>query len=272
MVESRPVSAWSVNPQAPLHPERARAGLELFTQDPCVGVWSLTRDLQLSFLNPAAAKLLLGTAPEDVVNQPLADLVPERVVEGVRALVLATLDDGARPTCRAFWGARRLRSAFQPMALDLPGDVLIVTRPDPIGFTPNREDDGSLHEATYAFLGALSVLSPREVEVLGYFGEGMRRDAIAKRLFRSPKTIDAHQSSLRQKLNVRHRADLMRIAREAGLTPDIADRVRVAPVTAAAFGGIEPGPGDQAEGFAVASALPPSVETAVRLRHAHPTP
>lgn len=63
----------------------------------------------------------------------------------------------------------------------------------------------------------LADLTPRETEVLGLIALGLSTEAIAERLFRSPKTIEAHRQSLGLKLGAHNRVELARIAIDAGL-------------------------------------------------------
>jgi two-component system response regulator NreC len=48
-------------------------------------------------------------------------------------------------------------------------------------------------------------------------GRGMSRAEIAKALYRSSKTIDAHQQSIMRKLRIHDRVDLVRYAIREGL-------------------------------------------------------
>jgi len=65
--------------------------------------------------------------------------------------------------------------------------------------------------------GPLSVLTPREREILYLIGEGLGNREIAEALVLSIKTVEAHRANLSRKLNVRPRAGLMRLAMSAGL-------------------------------------------------------
>ena len=48
-------------------------------------------------------------------------------------------------------------------------------------------------------------------------GRGMPRNEIASALHRSPKTVDAHRSSIMDKLNLHDRVELARFAIREGL-------------------------------------------------------
>ncbi|MGH7163780.1 MAG: response regulator [Planctomycetota bacterium] len=63
----------------------------------------------------------------------------------------------------------------------------------------------------------LSSLTTREQQVLRMIGKGMSRMQIAKSLFRSPKTVDAHRTAIMEKLGIHDRVDLVRYAIREGL-------------------------------------------------------
>lgn len=63
----------------------------------------------------------------------------------------------------------------------------------------------------------LQSLTRREQEILRMIGRGMSRAEIAKTLFRSPKTVDAHRTALMEKLGIHDRVDLVRFAIREGL-------------------------------------------------------
>jgi len=63
----------------------------------------------------------------------------------------------------------------------------------------------------------LQSLTPRELEVLRLIGQGLSRAEIARRLYRSLKTIDAHHTSIMRKLNIHDRAELTRYVIREGL-------------------------------------------------------
>ena len=61
------------------------------------------------------------------------------------------------------------------------------------------------------------LLTSREQQILRMIGRGMSRTEIAKELFRSSKTVDAHQQSIMKKLKIHDRVDLVRYAIREGL-------------------------------------------------------
>lgn len=65
--------------------------------------------------------------------------------------------------------------------------------------------------------GALTRLTPREVEVLCLIAEGHTNTQIAKLLHLSPRTVETHRANVRAKLHLDSRADLVRFAVRHGL-------------------------------------------------------
>lgn len=66
----------------------------------------------------------------------------------------------------------------------------------------------------------LALLTPREHEVLHLLAEGYTNAEVGERLGISVKTAETHRARLSRKLGARSRADLVRIARDAGITPE----------------------------------------------------
>jgi DNA-binding NarL/FixJ family response regulator len=58
-------------------------------------------------------------------------------------------------------------------------------------------------------------LSEREAEVLGLIANGLTSSEIAGRLYVSIRTVETHRAHIHQKLNLRTRAELVRVARES---------------------------------------------------------
>ena len=62
-----------------------------------------------------------------------------------------------------------------------------------------------------------TVLSTREVEVLGLVAEGLTDQEVAQRLYLSPRTVGQHLRSVYRKLGVRSRTAAAHAATERGL-------------------------------------------------------
>jgi DNA-binding NarL/FixJ family response regulator len=69
----------------------------------------------------------------------------------------------------------------------------------------------------------LSVLTPREMEVLKLVAEGYTNQEIADQLVVSIKTVQAHRANVMEKLGLHNITHLVRFAVRAGLIPDLLD-------------------------------------------------
>jgi len=200
--------------------------LRLLAQDPSVMTWTIGVDMRIGFASEAAAESLANRKPEDLVGRSLHDLAPAAAAERIARLVKRALDEDATVVGRGVWRGRRMRSVFTPVAVREGGrEVLVLTRPSPLGL--DEADDGAVDEAEYAEFGVLDVLTPRELEVLGYFGQGLPPREIADRLHRSVKTVQRFREELSRKIGIGDRCRLGAIARDAGLLPEHARLKRV---------------------------------------------
>ncbi len=89
-------------------------------------------------------------------------------------------------------------------APESPGELTSMTGPE-------RGERGGTGERPSL---DLSRLSARELDVLEYLGQGLSRAEIARRLYRSPKTIDNHCTRIYEKLGVHSQAQLVRLLME----------------------------------------------------------
>jgi DNA-binding CsgD family transcriptional regulator len=66
-------------------------------------------------------------------------------------------------------------------------------------------------------------LTRRELEVIRLIGEGLSGPEVARRLFRSPRTIENHLRAAYRKLRVHNRVEMIRAAERRGLLGPVAD-------------------------------------------------
>lgn len=166
------------------------------------------------FLNPKQGDLVGRTwhdvLPTDVADERLA--YARSVLETQQPVALIGMVKG---TCRC--------AIFHPIdSDDTAAQTLIVICHSLTALDPRPDLDRSnglqVVIAQSNDLGPLSVLTEREFEVLAHLGEGRSMAEIAKRLYRSPKTVEWHRGSLGAKLGAANRLQLARIAIRAGLT------------------------------------------------------
>ncbi len=171
---------------------------------------------------PLAGKTLHDLLPLDAANERLSLLT--RCARERQPMSLVGM-----------WGGIQLRTTLRPVETPDRGTlVLAVCRPfadEPEVASASQPLACNVVMAKWTDRGSLSALTPREVEVLTLIGQGMTTAEIAKTLFRSHKTVEAHRLSLGLKLKAKNRVELARIALRAGLTqhrptkPTIAARV-----------------------------------------------
>lgn len=63
----------------------------------------------------------------------------------------------------------------------------------------------------------LSLLTPREIEIIRYIAKGMVNKEIASKLFLSKRTVDKHRTNILAKLNVNNSAELIAYSVKYGL-------------------------------------------------------
>jgi DNA-binding NarL/FixJ family response regulator len=78
----------------------------------------------------------------------------------------------------------------------------------------------STDDVQVSLTSPLSVLTPREIDVLGGVARGLTNKAIAAELGISRRTVEAHREALMRKLQIHSVAGLTRLALEVGLVAD----------------------------------------------------
>lgn len=177
----------------------------------------------------------LGVAPAALLEQPFAAVVGEAVASEREAAARECLARNAplrlMGMIRGIWTTttyRVLPDAPPPHAVIVVARMQCVAAMHDAGADAPGADRAAacgdcgepgltVRLAAAHDLGALSILTPRELEVLRYLSEGLTTPEIAKILHRSPRTIQWHRMSLGVKLRVSSRVDLARIAIRAGL-------------------------------------------------------
>ena len=143
--------------------------------------------------------------------------VTERIVRadlGVRVIIVSVLEDGPLP--------KRLLEAGASGYLGKAGDAAELIRAVREVSRGKRYLGSSIAQnmALASVSGGDSPfdqLSPRELEVAMLLVQGLRQDAIAKRLSLSAKTINTHKSRLFEKIGVHDSIALARLAARYGL-------------------------------------------------------
>ena len=192
---------------------------EVLLRDAGACITILDAQGRILYVNRIAADFLFKASPQEIVGLHAVQLLPAAVASE-RLEVLDRLRQSNRPILfQSVWRGRQTTSIWRHLPPDEAHEqerFFILMRPE----GPGEGLDLSryeLMEAGQVDLGPLSVLSPRELEVLALIGEGLRLKDIAARLVRSVKTIERHRESIGLKLGVKDRAKLIELAKSAGL-------------------------------------------------------
>jgi len=156
------------------------------------------------------------------VGQPITAYFPPEIAQE-RSAILAQVFDSMKPLAvETSWRGVPACSVLRPF-FSSTGEplVLLTCRPVALELREGRPvlapTDVPKIKAQKNDEGPLSKLTPREREVLALIAQGHTTAQIAKILYRSAKTIEAHRMSLGLKLRARNRVDLARFAMQAGL-------------------------------------------------------
>ncbi len=84
-------------------------------------------------------------------------------------------------------------------------------------FVSFRGGDSESKSPSNPLAANIDALSARELEVMKLIAVGLTNAEIAESLAVSPRTVESHRASIQRKLLIRTRAELVRIARNAGL-------------------------------------------------------
>lgn len=157
---------------------------------------------------------------DDLIGKNLLEVFPRPIAEERITLIKRVIETGKPVMLHAAWKGIRTRTVIRPLRSPAGtiDRVLIVGRGTvPSDETRATQPDFEVVQAQHVDKGQLAHLTPRELEILALIGQGLTTSAIADRLYRSRKTIEAHRLSLGIKLKARNRVDLARIAVQSGL-------------------------------------------------------
>lgn len=159
-----------------------------------------------AFAATAALKRERPEAPVAFLCGTVRTAVLRGALDAGAAAFFGKVDEPGR-IARGIRSAAQGRYAFGPSAFALCPDLRRLDG------APCRKQ----HGANVAVASNLASLTPREREILILLAKGLRRSEIARRLHRSPKTIDKHRGSLMRKLDIHDRAQLVLFAVREGL-------------------------------------------------------
>lgn len=229
-----------------LAPDELKAVFAAIGADPMIGVAILGEDGHVFWANPQMAKLFFGEgkASHDTIGRNLSDMYPKPWVDERLKVMKHAADKNKPVQLRSIWEGRQQYSWIHPLEAEaeetmdadekhggpMPRRFLVITK--------RVSGEGKAEELTHADgfdkvdsevieLGALDVLTSRELEVLALLGQGLAAAEIAKLLHRSVKTINTHRENIGRKLKIDDRVKLANVAQRAGLRLADAERERV---------------------------------------------
>ena len=202
---------------------------EVLQHHPFVGATLITAEGLFLWANARSKLLYLGDDQIQVAGKTLYDLFPKEWCDERIALLKELEETGKSAVLRHIRRGRSLMVTYNKMPTPEgePSRYLILIaeadeeEPIPV------PDEYMVFNTGLMNLGPLDTLSKREIEVLALISRGLTTEEIAKQLSRSPKTIEAHRSSVARKLGVKNRVQLAEIARKASLEIRHADLKRI---------------------------------------------
>ncbi len=227
--------------------------LEALVADSGSDVALLDQDGRFLFVSPVVRWWKYPSAKSPVAGKTLHELLPADAAAERLALLLRCAREKRALSLLGMWSGVQVRTTLRPIETPDRGTlVLAVCRPfgseqeTVAGASAaeggNAGEGGTLVQARWTDRGQLESLTPREIEVLTLIGQGLTTADIAKTLYRSHKTVEAHRLSLGLKLKAKNRVELARIAFRAGLTQHRPTK----PTIAARLAAMRSAPGDAA--------------------------
>lgn len=189
-----------------------------FAAIPGLGVGLLEADGTIVYINDTAARMYGGGTVEEHTGRRLGELYPPEWAAEKVSLLQRVIETNERLVVRYIWGGKRFEVQYQKIEGDgdAPTRVLLTVRE---GITDDEliPDDFKVVTTGTANFGPLSVLSPRELEVLALIGQGKSAKVIGELLELSPRTVERHRDSIGKKLDKHDRVSLALVAQAAGL-------------------------------------------------------
>lgn len=188
------------------------------TQDRGASIAIIDTDGRVHYANPVFEQIV-KRPPGAAAGARLEEFFSRDFTESELRLIRSVCDTGRTVARLDFIRGTLRRRVFTPLPPqdECPACVLLVSRQavseEGEAITPSTLTPGERADK----LGALAVLSPREIEVLAMIGRGMRSKEIAGVLHRSIRTVHGHTAAISRKLGGISRAEMVRLALASGL-------------------------------------------------------
>lgn len=206
-----------------------------FTSDPTTGVTLVSLDGQILFINEQSVRIFFNDAdrsPDEFIGKSMFDIgFSEEWARERIQLFQKIKESNESVLLRTVWHGKQQFSWMSLIAADEDVDqdrILVITRRIAAGEEAQHilEGQHEVFNSNLIRLGDLESLTPRELEVLAFLGQGMTIKEIAAALFRSVKTIENHRESIGRKLKKTRGIELACIANSAGLVAEDSTRKR----------------------------------------------
>lgn len=161
----------------------------------------------------------VGLSPEELRGRNLRDICPLELVEEILPLLRQHAQAQTPFLASLLFGGVWSIFYFTPCASRTEGEHLTFNCfPERDWRSLEHELHGvSFYKLHYRDLGPLSAHTTRELEILKLIGDGLTSKQMSQLLHRSERTIQGHRISLGKKLGCATKADLARVATDAGL-------------------------------------------------------
>jgi DNA-binding CsgD family transcriptional regulator len=210
--EHRPIPSWSPPPEA-------EPWWQALVVDSAAGVMVCNAGGLVLFANLTLAHLYGDGKPESLIGRTLLELFSGPAAEERMELVSHIIAGGQVRALSEIWrGTALVCTARRISSANGNGHMCLLTARRAVapGFE-TQVKDVELLPARHCDMGPLGQLTQTELLVLSFIGKGLSTADIAKQLFRSTKTVEWHRAAIGQKLGASSRAQLVRVAIQAGL-------------------------------------------------------
>lgn len=188
----------------------------------------LTPQSEIVFMNSAAKRAFLGAADTPTDGRSFHHFYRADVVQELTTLISSVLTTKRPHLYRCMRRGVGLEATLMPWSgAGDRADLVMLVAHTGRSAPPADQPPLPVVESRYVELGKLSILSPRELEVMAMLRRPLSMPQIAETLHRSGKTIDRHVSSVREKLNVHSRLEMLRMADAADLQIWHASSIRI---------------------------------------------
>lgn len=193
---------------------------QAFELDPNVSAILLEADGTLVYVNRAARLVYSsqGEAEVDRTGQKLQDFLPAEWAEERLSWFRKALSSERPITVQHLYRGQLVAVTIYPLFdASRAWRILAISRRATLGESDAPSADFDQVETQFAELGALGVLTPRELEVFVLLGTGISAPEAAARLHRSPKTIERHKSAIGRKLGASTMVGIATLATKSGI-------------------------------------------------------